>query len=154
MLQQLHNIICSEILAKIPEIQTCGSYPRTRSELVAPACFVELEAFDIGSDPGTEELALIANFNARIVADRVESNTDILIRELALKLAILINNNTWNCNVLPAKIKSVEPDAFSPEMDAYLVWNISWIHEFHIGENIWESNEIPPHKVIVNGGIL
>jgi hypothetical protein len=125
-----------------------------RSELIAPACFVEISSFEIGTDPGTEELALVANFEARIVVDSTIPNAEFAIRELALRLANLINHNTWNSTdssaVSPAKLKDIGPDAFKPELDAYLVWNINWVHEFHVGENIWESTGITPHKIIVN----
>jgi hypothetical protein len=68
-----------------------------------------------------------------------------------LKLANLINRNTWNSRVTPAKLKDIGPDAFKPELDAYLVWNISWIHEFHIGENIWDTEAVQPHTIVING---
>jgi hypothetical protein len=122
-----------------------------RSELLAPACFVEIASFEIGTNPGTEELALVANFEARIVIDSTIPNAEFAIRELALKLANLINHNTWNSSVTPAKLKDIGPDAFKPELDAYLVWNITWTHEFHVGENVWEFTEILPHTIFVNG---
>lgn len=154
MLHELQSNICEQIKEKIPEIQTCCSYPRMRCELVAPACFVEIESFDVGTDPGTEELAVIANFEARIVVDRTIENSSFAIRELALKFADLINHNTWSSSVTPAKIKACNPDAFSPELDAYLVWNVSWTHELHVGNNIWSTEVVMPHKIILNGEML
>jgi hypothetical protein len=122
-----------------------------RSETKAPACFVEISSFDVGTDPGTEELAVVANFEAMVVIDRMIENSGFAIRQLALQLANLINHNTWNSTISPAKIKEIIPDAFSPELDAYLVWNISWAHELHVGENVWEASGILPHVIIVNG---
>lgn len=84
--------------------------------------------------------------------DRTIDGANLAIRELALKLANLINKNTWNSQVTPAKIKGCNPDAFSPELDAYIVWSVTWTHELHIGENIWSSAaKVLPHKIIVNG---
>lgn len=154
MLLELHNNICEQIKNEIPEIQTCCSYPRIRCELIAPACFVEIESFDMGADPGTEELAVIANFEAMIVIDRTIENSSIAIRNLALRLAEFINHNTWNSKVTPAKIKSCNIDAFSPELDAYFVWNVSWTHELHVGENIWKVSGLQPHTIILNGEVL
>jgi hypothetical protein len=122
---------------------------------LAPACFVEIESFEPGTDPGTEELAVVANFSAKIVMDRTVANVEFAIRELSLKLADLINKNTWNAAdssaVSPAKIKDIGPDAFSPELDAYLVWNVGWTHELHVGENIWNTTTVaPPHVISLN----
>jgi hypothetical protein len=91
--------------------------------------------------------------------DRTVAGTEFAIRELALKLANLINHNTWNAadssagapDVSPAKIKDIGPDAFSPELDAYLVWNVAWTHELHVGENIWNTATVaPPHVISLN----
>jgi hypothetical protein len=122
-----------------------------RAEIKAPACFVEITSFDVGIDPGTEELAVVANFEAMVVIDRMIENSGFIIRELALQLANLINHNTWNSTVSPAKIKEISQDAFSPELDAYLVWNIGWTHELHVGENIWGTKVVQPHTIVVNG---
>jgi hypothetical protein len=127
------------------------SEPAGALPLKAPACFVEIASFDVGTDPGTEELAVVANFEARIVMDRIVENAGFIIRELALKLANLINHNTWASGISPAKIKEIAPDAFSPELDAYLVWNVSWTHELHVGENVWNSEIVLPHTIVVNG---
>jgi hypothetical protein len=122
-----------------------------RNEIIAPACFVEIESFDAGTNPGTEELALIANFEALLVIDKTIENAEFAIRELTLKLANLINNNIFSSQISPAKIKDIEPDAFKPDLDAYLVWRIAWTHELHVGENIWCAEAVPPHTIFVNG---
>jgi hypothetical protein len=122
-----------------------------RSEIIAPACFVEIESFDTGTNPGTEELALVANFEALLVVDKTIENSEFAIRELALKLTNLINNNTFSSKISPAKIKDIGQDAFKPDLDAYLVWRITWTHELHVGENIWETYKILPHTIFVNG---
>lgn len=88
MLHDLHRKICEEIKASIPEIQACCSYPRMRCELIAPACFIEIESFDVGTDPGTEECALVANFEARVVLRQelswIEPLTELILRYVNL----------------------------------------------------------------------
>ncbi len=65
----LHETICNKLREEIPAIQTCEVYPTIRKELLAPALFVELASLEPGKDPGTEEFALRARFEARIVVD-------------------------------------------------------------------------------------
>jgi hypothetical protein len=130
------------------------SEPAGALPLRAPACFVEIASFDVGTDPGTEELAVVANFDARIVMDRIVENAHFIVRELALQLANLINHNTWDHKISPAKIKEIAPDAFSPELDAFLVWDVTWTHEIHVGENIWDAEAVLPHDIIVDVGSL
>ncbi|BFD48207.1 MAG: hypothetical protein DMENIID0003_12810 [Wolbachia endosymbiont of Sergentomyia squamirostris] len=146
----LYNAICTTLKREIPAIQTCEIYPSIRKELLAPALFVELVSLESGKDPGTEELALKARFEARIVIDSTIENAPIIVRTLAAEVARVVNKNTWNVkNISPAEFLSAEPDGFRPELDAYLVWMVDWSHQLHLGKSVWEEGKIKPHKIAV-----
>lgn len=137
ILIELHKAICRMLKKEIPAIQTCEVYPMIRREIVAPAVFVELSSLEQGKDPGTEELALKARFEARIVIDSTIENAAIIVRELAAEVARVVNKNTWNVeNVSPGEFISAEIDGFRPELDAYLVWMVDWSHQLHLGKSI------------------
>ncbi|WP_265024210.1 hypothetical protein [Wolbachia endosymbiont (group A) of Epagoge grotiana] len=145
--KDLHQAICSTLKEEIPAIQTCEIYPAIRKELLAPAVFVELSSFEKGHDPGTEELALKARFEARIVIDSTIENAAIIVRSLASEVAKVVNKNTWNVeNVSPGEFISGGGDDFRPELDAYLVWLVEWTHEVHAGKSVW-STGIMPHVI-------
>ncbi|WP_168464770.1 hypothetical protein [Wolbachia endosymbiont of Ctenocephalides felis wCfeT] len=144
---ELHEAICTTLKREIPMIQTCGVYPTIRKELIAPAVFVELSGLEAGKDPGTEELALRARFEARVIIDSTIENASIVVRSLAAEVAKIVNKNTWNMNISPAEFISAEQDGFRPELDAYYVWLIEWRHELHLGESIWKESKIKPHKI-------
>ncbi|MBD0392080.1 hypothetical protein IC220_06600 [Wolbachia endosymbiont of Pentalonia nigronervosa] len=145
--KDLHNAICTTLKREIPAIQTCEVYPTIRKELVAPAVFVELSSFEKGRDPGTEELALRARFEARIVIDSTVENAPIIVRSLAAEVARVINRNTWGMSVSPAEFVSAEVDGFRPELDAYIVWLVEWAHEVHVGKSVWLEEKIQSHKI-------
>ncbi|WP_254229486.1 MULTISPECIES: hypothetical protein [Wolbachia] len=148
-LKDLHQAICSTLKEEIPAIQTCEIYPAIRKELVAPAVFVELASLEPGKDPGTEELALKARFEARIVIDSTIENAPLIVRSLAAEVARVVNKNTWEKNVSPAEFLSAEPDGFRPELDAYLVWMVDWSHQLHLGKSVWEEGKIKQHTINV-----
>ncbi|MFP3016235.1 MAG: hypothetical protein ACEY3L_01730 [Wolbachia sp.] len=145
--KDLHNAICTTLKKEIPAIQTCEVYPAIRKELIAPAVFVELSSFEKGHDPGTEELALKARFEARIVIDSTIENAPIIVRTLAAEVAKVVNKSTFSMNISPGEFLSAEPDGFRPELDAYLVWVVDWVHEIHIGESVWSETGIKPHII-------
>ncbi|WP_264328462.1 hypothetical protein [Wolbachia endosymbiont (group A) of Andrena hattorfiana] len=146
--KDLHNAICTTLKEEIPAIQTCEVYPTIRKELVAPALFVELVSLESGKDPGTEELALRARFEARIVIDSTIENAPIIVRSLAAEVARVVNKNTWNVkNVSPGEFISGGGDDFRPELDAYLVWLVEWAHEMHVGESVWSEVGIKLHII-------
>ncbi|MFP3031492.1 MAG: hypothetical protein ACEY3M_10270, partial [Wolbachia sp.] len=148
--KDLHQAICTKLKEEIPAIQTCEIYPSIRKELVAPAVFVELSGFEKGHDPGTEELALKARFEARIVIDSTIENAPLIVRTLAAEVAKVVNKNTWNIkNVSPGEFISAEIEGFRPELDAYLVWMVDWSHQLHLGKSIWTENKIKPHTIII-----
>ncbi|WP_425383787.1 hypothetical protein [Wolbachia endosymbiont (group A) of Scoparia ambigualis] len=144
--KDLHQAICTKLKEEISAIQTCEIYPAIRKELLAPAVFVELVSLESGKDPGTEELALKARFEARIVVDGTVEDSSVVVRTLAAEVARVVNKNTWEKNVSPAEFLSAEPDGFRPELDAYLVWLVEWTHEVHAGKSVW-SIGIMPHVI-------
>ncbi|MDX5526354.1 MAG: hypothetical protein O7167_00435 [Wolbachia endosymbiont of Andrena nigroaenea] len=149
-MKDLHNAICTTLKREIPAIQTCEVYPAIRKGLVAPAVFVELANLEPGKDAGTEELALKARFEARIVVDGTVEDSSVVVRTLAAEVARVVNKNTWNVeNVSPGESISAEIDGFRPELDAYLVWIVDWSHQLHLGKSVWEEGKIKPHKIEV-----
>ncbi|AZU37627.1 hypothetical protein BBB02_03750 [Wolbachia endosymbiont of Bemisia tabaci] len=146
--KDLHQAICTKLKEEISAIQTCEIYPSIRKELLAPAVFVELSSLEKGNDPGTEELALKARFEARIVVDGTVEDSSLVVRSLAAEVARVVNKNTWNVeNIFPAEFLSAEIEGFMPELDAYLVWVVDWVHEIHIGESVWSETGIKPHII-------
>ncbi|WP_341814040.1 hypothetical protein [Wolbachia endosymbiont (group B) of Dendrolimus pini] len=153
-LKDLHQAICTKLKEEIPAIQTCEIYPAIRKELVAPAVFIELSSLEQGKDPGTEELALKARFEARIVIDSTIENAPIIVRTLAAEVARVVNKNTWNVeNVSPGEFISGGGDDFRPELDAYLVWMVDWSHQLHLGKSIWTENKIKPHTITIGENV-
>lgn len=115
----LHEAICKTLKEEIPAIQTCEVYPAIRKELLAPAVFVELVSLEPGKDPGTEELALRARFEARVVVDGTVEDSQVVVRSLAAEVARVVNKNTWGVeNISPGEFLSAEVDNF----------NQSWMH--------------------------
>ncbi|WP_395463435.1 hypothetical protein [Wolbachia endosymbiont of Cantharis cryptica] len=145
--RDLHQAICNKLKEEIPAIKTCEVYPTVRKEIIAPAVFVELVSLEPGKDPGTEELALRARFEARIVVNGTVEDSQVVVRSLAAEIARVVSKNTWNVeNVSPGEFISAEVDDFKPELDAYLVWLLEWVHEVHTGKSIFSAG-ITPHTI-------
>ncbi len=71
----------------------------------------------------------------------------IVVRELATEVARVVNKNTWDVeNVSAGEFISAGGDDFRPELDAYLVWMVEWVHEVHVGKSIF-SGGVTPHTI-------
>ena len=143
-----HENICKTLQQNIPAIQTCMAYPLLRKTIAAPAILLEVNSFELGQDVGTEQLTLQVHVEARIVVDAVLTDAHIQIRHLVTEVMRVVHLNTWDLPVSPAHLMAAHIDAFKPELDAYLVWNVNWIHDVQLGQSIWEGG-ITPHMITV-----
>jgi hypothetical protein len=124
-------------------------YPNSRQEILAPAVFLEIANYGIGDDPATEELALVANLEARVVVDSTIKDAEISCQLLACEIASLIHLNSFGCEVSTAKLAGITRDFFKPDFDMYICWLIEWSHEMHVGSSIWKEIGIPPHTITI-----
>ena len=148
-LQNIRN----EIL-KCQQVQSCLIYPNPREEVVAPAVFLEVANYGIGDDIATEQLALIANLEARVVVDSTIENAETACQSLACELANVIHLNSFGCEVSPAKLSGISRDFFKPDFDMYICWLIEWSHYFYVGDSVWKEIGIPPHKITIGEHLI
>lgn len=119
-----------------------------------PALLLELPDFglDLENDSGTEQIPLIARFEARIVADAMEkeqanpSFMKVKVRGLAIKLAqyLFKNKHFHKLKTGPLVLSGITEDAFYPELDRYDVWRVDFEIPIHVGESIWKSEGNTP----------
>ncbi|GHT98466.1 hypothetical protein FACS1894126_3980 [Alphaproteobacteria bacterium] len=147
------DAITNEIFLKIPEIKNCISYAKGREELDAPVVFLGITNYSAGHDPATGQLALVAHVEARVVIDSTIDDAEFIVQNLACKIANVAHLNSFGEEISPAVILSISKDEFHPDFDVYLCWLIEWSHEMHVGESVWnnEQLQIPVHTIVING---
>jgi hypothetical protein len=138
--------IRNEILNS-PNIQSCLIHPNPRGEIIAPAVFLEIASYGVGSDPATGELALIANVEARVVVDSTIEDAEIVCQSLACEIANIAHLNSFGCNISLAKVAGITRDFFKPDFDMYICWLVEWTHELHSGISVWLESGVPPHTI-------
>jgi len=135
-----------------PDVATIEEYPRFRKKITAPAIFVEFADADQTEDAGTEQLCMMARFEARVVFDRampLDKKPSVMALSLASAVAKEISANRFGCTVGPAKDIKLEPDHFKPELGGYVVWLIEWTHSVRIGDSVWDGTGITPTDLYV-----
>lgn len=136
-LAQLHAPIVDGLRAKLAGVPTVEAYPATQRRIRLPAVLIELAEMEPGTDPGTGETALVGRFQARAIVDPSQAGADLVVRELAARIAVGLTHATWGLEITPAQLVQIGEDSFKPELDAYLVWVVEWTHEFHLGDMAW-----------------
>ena len=149
MLKNLHKAIVEE-LSKIKGIKTCAAYPKIRKKIAIPAILIELAEMQTGRDPGTGELALLVRWEARIIVDSIQENAGLDVRNLAATVALKIFQAVnFGLAITPAIIIDIGPDEFKPDLAGYEVWVVSWEHEIHLGQSIWDGEGIRPRNIYI-----
>lgn len=143
-LDALHNAIGQAIANKFPTLATVESYRLDRKALPLPACLfelVEFETSDDAMDPGTEQLAVTARFEARFFIGFKTPNAKVQIRKLAAAFAAFARLNRWGVPVGPAQVIGAYPDDFDPELDQFECWRVEWTQVVHLGEPLeWDGS--------------
>jgi hypothetical protein len=151
-LNQLHQSIIDAIAAQFPDLVTVDDYHEERNRLAIPACLIELADME-GSpddDPGTEQLAMVARFEARIIIGFRTPHAKREIRKLAAAIGAFIQANRFGQPISPAEVTAITPDDFSPELDQYEVWRIEWQHIVHLGATVWTNDGTIPTQVLAS----
>jgi|GEM_PF-805806 len=153
-LNQLHQSIIDAIALQFPDLATVDDYHEERKRLASPACLIELADMEGSPDdaPGTEQLAMLARFEARIIIGFRTANAKREIRKLAAAIGVFIQANRFGQPISPAEVTAITPDDFSPELDQYEVWRIEWQHIIHLGATVWDGNNFPARMEIQLGG--
>jgi hypothetical protein len=150
-LDQLHNSILAKIRERFPDLATVEDYDADRKDLQVPAVLLELvdmEA-DPDSDPGTEQLAVVTKWAARVVFSFKQDNVKREVRKLAGALGVLVHHNRWGQSVSPARVTVIGPDAFDPAFDKFEVWAVEWDQQIDLGESIWTGEGVAPQRVMI-----
>lgn len=162
-LEVLHSAIVADIKAAFPQLVTVEFYqddPEARKTLPIPACLLnisEMEA-DNDIDPGTEQLAVVATFEAHFIINSIRTpRAALAIRTLAAAFMAWLRKRRWTNPENPAKklptgpanVVGGFPDDFTPEMDKYEVWRVEWQQVIHLGDSVWNDEGITPSTVFL-----
>ena len=96
-----------------------------------PKAYVLLQLSELDAaehDPGTEQQAMVARFEAEIVTRALLPQAKLEARILAGSMAAFLRKQSRWLGVLNGAIQVVGcyRDAFSPELDQYEVWRVEW----------------------------
>lgn len=151
-LDALHDAICASIKAAFPSLATVEDYREDRKHLTLPAVLINLTDLEPepDEDPGTEQLAAMARFDAQIVIGFRTANAKREVRKLAAALAHHIYGNRWGQPVEAARVTAIVQDDFSPELDRFEVWRVEWQQIIHIGTSVWNNDGVIPTEVLAS----
>src|SRR5881392_1053749 len=122
----LHAAIVADIQAQFPDLQLVEFYrTEERKGMPLPAVLLNLTEFENEPDvdPGTEQLAVTARFEAEIIMGFRTPNVKREIRKFSAAFAAWLRLRRWtNVRTGPAQVIGCYPDDFNPELDQYEVW--------------------------------
>lgn len=154
-------VLCPAIVTKIsqafPAFKTVQFYreegeraPLKESEL--PALLLELTELEPNyeDDPGTEQLSVIARFEARIIVGFRTTQAKIETAKLAGAVGAYMRKFSRFHGVMgcPVTVDSIVPDSFYPELDRYEVWRVDFSCIAWLGETVWDNDGTTPSEPV------
>ncbi|MEO4030019.1 hypothetical protein [Chromobacterium vaccinii] len=137
MIARLQKTIEARLQEALSPAVVVELYPQLVDGMSLPRVALELDEFAPGIDAGSNQLALVATIQARVIIDPNEEDAELRIRQLAARVALEVYraHGFGLGYVAPAKVRRLVPDGFSrPELEGYLVWLVEWTHEIDIGD--------------------
>jgi len=100
----------------------------------------------VDPDPATEQLAVLARFEARFVMSFKQGlkNPKLEVRKLASAFAVFAKFKRWGCPIGAAEVVGIFPDDFDAELDQFECFRVEWQQVIHLGETIWTDSGIIP----------
>jgi hypothetical protein len=154
----LHDAIVRDIQTAFPDLATVEFYRDDRKNLPAPACLLDLVEFEPSpeDDPGTEQLAVLAKFEASLVLGFRTDKAKLSARKLAAAFAAWLRLRRWShpteagkkLPTGPAVVTGCFKDDFSPELDQFEVWTVEWSQIVHLGNTVWTDEGTTPTTVM------
>lgn len=166
-LSKLHAAIVADIRAQFPTLATVEFYREERTRLQTPACLLtltELEAAE-DEDPGTEQIAVYAHFEAQLVISFRESSAKSSIRHLAAAFLAFLRKRKWTNPDNPAKklptgeclpVGAYEDDFASmttgqrdATLDQFEIFRVEWRQLINLGATTWTDEGVTPSIVFM-----
>lgn len=156
----LHQQIVTTSAAEFPGVHF-EFYRADRSKLPAmggegqprACCLLELTEFDpLDTNTGTEQMDVVARFEAQFAIGFRTPNAKVEIRALAASYAAYLRKrNRWPgvVNGVMQDIRCFKDD-FSPELDQYEVWTVEWAQDLRLGAGVWKPEGITPQMVLAS----
>ncbi|BAO20610.1 hypothetical protein [Pseudomonas phage PPpW-3] len=167
----LHAAIVADIKDAFPGLETVEFYREDdRKTLPKPACLLELSDLEPipDDDPGTEQLAVMAKFEAELVIGFRTPEAKLSIRLLAASFGAWLRMRRWTnysgtTPKLPtgeAQVIGIYQDDFNiygrdsdKGLSQYEVWKVEWQQRIHLGKTVWTDEGVTPAEVYVQGHI-
>lgn len=165
-LATLHEAIVADIKAQFPQLVTVEFYREDRKDLPKPACLLELSELEAleDEDPGTEQLAVLAKFEAELIIGFRTPQAKQSIRLLAAALAAWLRKRRWTnysgttpklptgpCQVIGAYQDDFNIIGRSHDngLEQFEVWRVEWQQIIHLGKTVWTDEGVVPANVFV-----
>lgn len=150
----LHSVIASTSAAAFPGVHF-EFYREDRDDLPAmgelgqptACCMLELTEFDpVDADPGTEQVDVIARFEAQFIIGFRTPDAKVAIRALAASYAAYLRKRSRWPGVVNGPTQNIRcfKDDFSPELDQYEIWTVEWTQVLRLGEGVWKETGTTP----------
>lgn len=146
---ELQTVVTEGLSRKLMGRAAVHLYPVLKRRVSLPAILVELNDVESGGNPRSGVTALIGHFAASAIVDPNLVNAELIVRELAVDVAVALTHENWGLPISMANLGHVGPGVIRPDLEGYLIWSAYWTHEFNLGRQEWPYPDDTGKKLFV-----
>ena len=141
-----------QVLSAVQGVAYVDFTPARLDQTLSPAVFLDLVELDPMSDPGTGQLRLDAQWEARLVMST--KTPKFLQVGLVAEIITALHKHHWpEQDIGQAKIKHVSIDHFQPHLEGQQIWLIEWMQMIQLGDSMWSDEGILPLEIVINESV-
>lgn len=142
--------IIAALALQFPTFKTVAAEDESRKVLETPAIILQLSDLEPDPDrePHTGQFPVLARFEARVVLGHRTPQVRREVVKAAGAIATFVHNNRFGIAWGAAEVGAVEPDEFSPIVDAFDIWRIEWVHSTLLGDSYFVDDGVTPTQVL------
>lgn len=152
----LYAAIVAAIATKFPDLATVefDDADEDHDLPAVPACLLQLAEWDAEPDldPGTDQICVMARFEAELVLGFRTPEVKRSARVLAAAMCAFLHKlrHFPNGKAGAIEVMGAWPSQFKPHLDQYEVWRVEWRQPLYLGESVWaaEATGSTPDKPI------
>lgn len=141
----LYAAIVAAISAQFPTLATVefDDAGEDRELPPVPACLLQLTEFEAEPDldPGTDQICVMARFEAELVLGFRTPEVKRSARVLAAAMCAFLHKlrHFPNGKAGAIEVLGAWPSQFKPQLDQYEVWRVEWRQPLYLGESVWAA---------------
>lgn len=151
-LNQYHHAVTDFIAQGCPWLSAVHVYPEINGPFKTPCAFFAVKSWDLAPDtPADSQLKINLSCVLLVAVNKTANDYAKYIRQAAMGMTVFLQRSRLGVPSEPVQVLGAEPADFIPDLEAYEVWGIDFLHSIYVGESLYkDENGAVPQRIFTS----